>query len=1578
MTTERTVIYISQGIDYIGFLNAKLRDLRGWGTLLNELVQNADDPEDATRITIDVTDDALIFENDGLFTDCGDIENTRCEFDLVGDGRICCDFHAFRRVASGHKRQEEGTTGAFGIGFISVYQITDQPSLRSGKWLWTLRPEADENRRIKAKPMDMYKGTRFVLPWAKTISALRTRLGLEAVPENVVDRMCNELCDALLLAAPFLKRLQTLELRKRGKTELMVSCTRNHDEGKILIDARGKTQIWKRLDVNFDADAQTFRTKHPGRIEDKRKAKVTVAVPLDGLTGRGRLYATLPTEHEVGLPVLINADFFPSSDRKRILFDHDYQGDWNRAAIRAAARAIAGALLDLRNLLKPVELWKLFEFAEELQRSASESKEDTEFASFWKAIQPELKSGQFVLSSLSTWCAPGEIRLLQNAKEEAPLLPLLESLQQNIVHLDLQSFSTLLRDGDVGVRTLTLDDLSSALTAAELTRPVALDDVPAWLRNADNRRQLGTVIAKLHERVAKDAQAAAAQRVCNCSLVVSTDGRLTPPKQLRIAEIGTRDLLSRLSLPDYWASDSNPVELSCFVAKFSVKDAVSLLQRAGGDAIQKEHEGNKQFASDLIAWFAEHRHFVAQSVDLKNAVCVLPIWPSGTKLYTLNELSVPGGFKDPLSLAKILDPTIAEHWHSFLIDDLHAKELTIETYLIDQVPSVFADEDEPSDEIRQSLMKLLITHSGTLLDNASVARALRLVPIVRCTDGEFRCGKEVYFNTDVVTHVLADSFPIAAVSEDSSQAAQSVFAWLGVRSIPDADDILRVVEESIEEGPTPERRERIQAIFKGLAEYWAQFDGQDGELNELKRIAWLPSNKTSMWHKPGELYSVFLDYLFASQANFLDVPRPTQQKAGGLLEFLGIQTNPQVALVAKHLLTMAEKVSPVNMQVYEFLNRHADNPSINLLRGKKCLFLDDHTYSEPGKAMWGEHRFGRFRKRLSTAWRQYQTLLEGLGVLDEYPTANDAVAVLQEIATDYSDNRKLDDSDYEVMIQCWALMSEHLGAESPDWRNLLADRKVVANANRFLVKPNEVFFDDRPGMVERFGDEIRRLVIRRPDSAWRAMSLAGVDPLSQVVSSELVECVDPVHDTARTSLLAERWPLVRRIFATHNVRPVGDMETPPEILNCQRLTVVYRILDYPAPAEDVFTHLTDDKKTLYLCASRKNIWIVVAKELACAYFPDGNAGILASAIKDVLIAYDLETAREELNELGISDIDFDSGKSAEGIEVGLGAVTFEGEEYSNPEWEKSDNTEASLANVQTGTSDAESVDLSHDDPSGAAPKGTPLPPSVNTGDSGDRKSKAENKDRSGDPHYLKGDGSEMPSSMVNETDGEGEPRLSGNKNHRQRKKQRGRLVSYVFGEGDHVDKPDDGDETNSENKKIGDAAVQWIIQMEAKEGRVVEPQSHENEGFDLLHRLENGDSEYIEVKGSNGPWTESGVSVSPPQIRYAAKHGERFWLYVVEYALDTNRRKLWRIKDPFGQATQFMFDSGWKKLAESVTASNDEPAKGYRIDVPGKGVGEITQVIKKGHFFKLQVKLDSGASVFINPFVPGKMKLIPR
>jgi hypothetical protein len=74
MSTMMTgqVTFLSQSVDYLGFLEAKLRDLRGIATLVHELLQNADDVhgEDgkpaATRITFDVCDDALIVENDGV------------------------------------------------------------------------------------------------------------------------------------------------------------------------------------------------------------------------------------------------------------------------------------------------------------------------------------------------------------------------------------------------------------------------------------------------------------------------------------------------------------------------------------------------------------------------------------------------------------------------------------------------------------------------------------------------------------------------------------------------------------------------------------------------------------------------------------------------------------------------------------------------------------------------------------------------------------------------------------------------------------------------------------------------------------------------------------------------------------------------------------------------------------------------------------------------------------------------------------------------------------------------------------------------------------------------------------------------------------------------------------------------------------------------------------------------------------------------------------------------------------------------------------------------------------------------
>ena len=134
-TTMKGPQYLSRGIDHLGDLSAKLRDLQGFSTLAYELIQNADDVPKATSMTFNVCDNSLVVDNDGIFSDCQRIEEDECPWKTDPAREHRCDFHRFRHIASGDKRGEAGTTGAFGIGFIAVYQITDVPDPTPLQWV---------------------------------------------------------------------------------------------------------------------------------------------------------------------------------------------------------------------------------------------------------------------------------------------------------------------------------------------------------------------------------------------------------------------------------------------------------------------------------------------------------------------------------------------------------------------------------------------------------------------------------------------------------------------------------------------------------------------------------------------------------------------------------------------------------------------------------------------------------------------------------------------------------------------------------------------------------------------------------------------------------------------------------------------------------------------------------------------------------------------------------------------------------------------------------------------------------------------------------------------------------------------------------------------------------------------------------------------------------------------------------------------------------------------------------------------------------------------------------------------------
>jgi len=223
------------------------------------------------------------------------------------------------------------------------------------------------------------------------------------------------------------------------------------------------------------------------------------------------------------------------------------------------------------------------------------------------------------------------------------------------------------------------------------------------------------------------------------------------------------------------------------------------------------------------------------------------------------------------------------------------------------------------------------------------------------------------------------------------------------------------------------------------------------------------------------------------------------------------------------------------------------------------------------------------------------------------------------------------------------------------------------------------------------------------------------------------------------------------------------------------------------------------------------------------------------------------------------------------------------------------------------------------------------------------------------PHF--GGGSRQP----------GGPRLP-----RSRKAQRGRtgrLLSYAEGPPDPNRPPPEGGQEQAEARDaIGKAAVAYAMATLAERWASLTEMPHYNPGYDLLARNAAGEEDFIEVKGQGGAWTQEGVALTPTELLMAQKKGDHYWLCVVEFAQDEKRRQLSLVKNPFGQAQQFRYDVGWKAAAEKFSGAPSVPDKGLYIDIAEVGLGRIISVRTKGKFHNIHVILQGGkqANVVFN------------
>jgi sacsin len=357
-----------------------LKEYKDGLTIMKEMIQNADDAL-ATEVNIlydnrhhkkdqllfkgmsEASGPALIVHNNSSFTDE--------------------DFENITKLAAATKANKRLKIGKFGVGFCSVYHITDVPSFVSGEWFYVFDPTLqhlkdiviNENRpgkRVKyltsivrntnqMLPYEglfgfdsskTYKGTLFRFPFRSFPSQISSTVYNKPLIEQLKKDLANN-GSRLLLFLQNVKRITFSTIKNNQPVvELSIECTMENDIKKIVIKEKSKkVEHWLvSSSVEDYNESQSYSASVSCQlIENKDCFKVAEI--------EGNVFCYLPLGvPSTGLPVHVSANFAVMSNRSGIWTESssstpatDKEVQWNKVLI---SQLIPKTYIDLLEKLK--------------------------------------------------------------------------------------------------------------------------------------------------------------------------------------------------------------------------------------------------------------------------------------------------------------------------------------------------------------------------------------------------------------------------------------------------------------------------------------------------------------------------------------------------------------------------------------------------------------------------------------------------------------------------------------------------------------------------------------------------------------------------------------------------------------------------------------------------------------------------------------------------------------------------------------------------------------------------------------------------------------------------------------------------------------------------------------------------------------------------------------------------------------------------------------------------------------------------------------------------------------------------
>ncbi|KAM4016074.1 sacsin-like [Anomaloglossus baeobatrachus] len=416
-----------------------LRKYPDGGQILKELIQNADDAK--AREVIFVYDEREC-GTDTLYA--MDPHIIQGPFLLVYNNEMFSDrdWEGIQRPGNSIKRKDPDTVGRFGLGFNSVYHITDYPAIFSGKNIGILDPQENifyrggrlwniekkdqftEDLRDQFQPfknvlekLDLgcwkevlesgcFKGTLFCFPLRICPSEISGNIYNTERVEELFESFMKDSSIALL----FLRHVTSISLKKIGKDGIMQTLLTVSVRSEDLLDMECagiaiqtvcKVVSLKHMD-NKDCKWLVTTSKDHDNVFPEltelsnklcNRPVLDIAHPLskeDRNLFAGRLHCILPLpdkeENQSGLPCLINGCFDLTDDRRGLKWpeidqQHDDGAKWNQILVEKVL-----PLIYIQAVKNSVSLVKALKITVDMSYSIWPIPENTTHKSRWHHI----------------------------------------------------------------------------------------------------------------------------------------------------------------------------------------------------------------------------------------------------------------------------------------------------------------------------------------------------------------------------------------------------------------------------------------------------------------------------------------------------------------------------------------------------------------------------------------------------------------------------------------------------------------------------------------------------------------------------------------------------------------------------------------------------------------------------------------------------------------------------------------------------------------------------------------------------------------------------------------------------------------------------------------------------------------------------------------------------------------------------------------------------------------------------------------------------------------------------------------